>query len=236
MDELSFRRRIYADPNDSESDIVAACQQDKQKAKFKSEMLEFDKLLQDSLSVEVPDNLTERILLGQSIDLQQKQKRKHRLHLAMAASVAFAVGITFQMVGVSPRYDTLGDHALAHLTSEIDHIPTLASYTQEQLNVKLAHFGGEMTEQIAPIKFANFCDFDGTTSLHLVLQSGDRDVTVFIVPADSGLKSSQQFGDMNYQGETVQTRTADMVIITDRDESVGKWREQLQKSIKWQKA
>ena len=235
MDELSFRRRIYADPNDNGTDITAACQQDKQKAKFKAEMLEFDKLLQDSLQVDVPDNLTERILLGQSIDFQHKQKRKHRWHLAMAASVAFAVGITFQMVGVSPRYDTLGDHALAHLNAEIDHIPAVATYSQEQLNVKLAHFGGEMTQTVAPIKFANFCDFDGTTSLHLVLQSGDKDVTVFIVPADSGLKSSRQFSDMNYRGETIQTQSADMVIITEKDDSLEKWRNQLQKSIKWQK-
>ena len=236
MDELSFRRRIYADPNDNEPDIVTACHQDKQKAKFKADMLEFDKLLSDSLNVEVPDNLSERILLGQSIDFQRKQKRKHRLHLAMAASVAFAIGITFQMVGVSPRYDTLGDHALAHLTAEYDHIPAVATYSQEQLNVKLAHFGGEMVEKLAPIKFANFCDFDGTTSLHIVLQGPKDDVTVFIVPADSGLKSTKHFSDMKYKGETIKTHAADMVIITDKDDSVEKWRKDLQKSIKWQKA
>ena len=236
MDELTFRRRIYADPNDNGSDIQEACQQDKQKAKFKSEMQDFDQLLQASLDVKVPDNLSERILLGQSINEQRKLKRRHRIHLAMAASIIFAMGVTFQMIGVSPKYDTLGDHALAHLNAEIDHIPDVATYTQSQLNVKLAHFGGEMVESIAPIKFANFCDFDGVTSLHLVMQSGDKDVTVFIVPNTSGLKASRAFSDMTYQGETIQTQTADMVVITDKSDSLKEWKQKLNKAIKWQKA
>ncbi len=236
MDELNFRRRIYADPNDSASDINKACQEDKQLAKFRADMQDFDKQIAAAMEVTPPENLSERILLGQTIDFQRKQKQKHRVHLAIAASVAFTVGIVFQMNGVSPRYDNLSDHALAHMISEVDHIPGTATYTLEQLNSKLVHFGGEMANDIAPIKFANFCDFDGTTSLHLVFQGENGDVTVFVVPSDSGLKASDRFSDMQYHGQTVETQKASMVIITDKKQSVNNWTEKLNKAIKWQKA
>ena len=236
MDELNFRRRIYADPNDNAQDVAQACQDDKQLAKFKADMLDFDKKIETALDVPIPENLSERILLGQTLDFQRREKKKHRVHLAMAASIFFTVGIVFQMNNVTPRYDNLSEHAIAHMVSEFDHIPSQATYTRAQLNSKLAHFGGEMLEDIAPIKFANFCDFDGTTSLHLVLQGDNGDVTVFVVPSDSGLKSTRDFSDMKYHGQTVTTQKANMVIITDKNQPVKEWTDKLNKSIDWNKA
>jgi hypothetical protein len=95
MDEFTFRRRIIAEPSDSSPDVMAACQEDKNKAQFKQEMEEFDKLLARSLDITVPDKLEEKILLGQSLQYHHKQKRKQRAHLAIAASFAFALGISF---------------------------------------------------------------------------------------------------------------------------------------------
>ena len=203
MDELTFRRRIYANPDDNAQDIIDACKQDPAKAKFKAEMQQFEQSLSKALNVEVPDNLADRVLLSQSIDFQKVQKRKSRVHLAIAASVAFALGLTFQMVGVTPRHDSLAEHALAHVHAEIDHLHEEDEYSREQVNVKLASFGAEMIEQVAPIKFASFCRFGGVKSLHLVLQGDDYPVTVFIVPKNSGLKPSEAFSDPEFKGDSI---------------------------------
>lgn len=236
MDELNFRRRIYADPNDNSPEVVAACQQDKHKANFKTEMEQFDELLGKSLDIELPDKLADKILLGQSLDYQQKQKKKHRLHLAIAASIAFTVGISFQMLNNSgPKYIGAGDHALAHLQSELTHIPETANYSHAQLNAKLAYFGGEM-ENIAPIKFANFCDFDGIRSLHLVLQDNDANVTIFVVPQDSGLNSNAFFQNAQYQGHSIEHKNAKLLIVTDHKTSLQNWSKKVDKAIKWEKA
>lgn len=236
MDDLNFRRRIYADPNDNSPEVVNACQEDSSKANFKSEMQDFDLQLKQALNVETPDNLSERIILGHNLAEQRAQKRKYRVHLALAASIAFVFGISFQFIGNSPRHTTLGEHALAHLIAEVDHIPNSANYTQAQLNLKLAQFGGNLTESIAPIKFANFCDFDGVRSLHLVLQGDNGDVTIFVVPKDSGFTKTPYFDDLNYHGTTISNQRADMVIITDKNESTDRWTEKVNQSIKWQKA
>lgn len=236
MDELTFRRRIYANPDDSEQDIVEACQQDPAKAKFKSDMQKFDDSLTRALNIDVPDNLADRVLLSQTIDFQQAQKRKSRVHLALAASVAFTIGLTFQMFGISPKHDSLGEHALAHVHAEISHLHDDSRYTMEQLNVKLASFGAQMKSDIAPIKFANYCYFGGVKSLHVVLEGDEHPVTVFFVPTGTGMPNTEEFSDQEFHGESVQFQQAEMLIVTDKNDPVDKWRSKLSDAIVWEKA
>lgn len=236
MDELTFRRRIYANPDDNGQDVIDACQQDPAKAKFKSDMQQFDDNLSKALDIPVPDNLADRVLLSQTIDFQQAQKRKSRLHLAIAASVAFTIGLTFQMVGISPRHDSLGEHALAHVHAEMDHLHENDLYSTDQLNLKLASFGAQMMSEVAPIKFANYCYFGGVRSLHVVLQGENHPVTVFFVPPGSGMKNTDAFSDGEFQGESIQFEQADMLIVTDKDDSVNNWRRKLSNAIEWEKA
>lgn len=235
MDELTFRRRIYANPDDNEQDIIEACKQDPAKAKFKAEMQAFDKSIASALNVEAPDNLADRVLLSQTIDFQKAQKKKSRVHLALAASVAFAIGLTFQMVSFSPRHDSLAEHALAHVHAEANHLHEDDLYSQQDVNLKLASFGAEFTEQIAPIKFASFCRFGGVKSLHLVLEGDEYPVTVFIVPDDSGLKQSESFSDNEFKGDAIQMQNADMLIVTDKNDSLEKWRNKVQTAIRWKR-
>ena len=234
MDEVTFRRRIYTNPNDSDKDICEACQQDTNKAKFKKDLQQFDQSLISALNVDVPENLADRILLSQSIDFQKAQKRKNRVHLAIAASIAFTIGITFQMFGLSPRHDTYAQHAIAHVEAESQHLHEDDVYSTSQLNAKLAHYGGEVLTELAPITFASFCRFGGIKSLHIVLQGETHPVTVFILPKQSGLQNTGPFKSEDYQGNTIQLKNADMLIVTDKNDSPLQWQQKLNKAIKWQ--
>ncbi|MAI64029.1 MAG: hypothetical protein CL600_03965, partial [Alteromonas sp.] len=57
MDDLEFRRRIYADPETSDSDLIAAANTDEKKRSFWHEQKQMDKKLKQALKVEVPDDL-----------------------------------------------------------------------------------------------------------------------------------------------------------------------------------
>jgi hypothetical protein len=234
MDEFTFRRRIIAEPSDSSPDVMAACQEDKNKAQFKQEMEDFDKLLARSLDISVPDKLEEKILLGQSLQYHHKQKRKQRAHLAIAASFAFALGISFSLFNKEQQYFDTGQHALAHLQDELSHIPETADYTQAQLNAKLAQFGGEM-RTIAPVSFANFCDFDGIKSLHIVMKTPSGDVTIFVVPKHSNLRTEPQFANERYQGQSREYRNANVMVVTNYETSISDWSNKVNEAIKWQK-
>ena len=54
MDELEFRRRIYADPETTDSDVVEAAKADDNKRHFWNEQKQLDKQLKQALKVDVP--------------------------------------------------------------------------------------------------------------------------------------------------------------------------------------
>ena len=54
MDDLEFRRRIYADPKHQDSELKQAMLQDPAKRKFPEHMQQFDNQIEDALKIDVP--------------------------------------------------------------------------------------------------------------------------------------------------------------------------------------
>ena len=236
MDELTFRRRIYADPQDSGADIKEACISDPKKAKFKAELLDFDEKINRAMFVDVPDNLAERILLNKHIQNQNNIAKKRKTHWLVAASVIFSVGLGSVFFNINKSTNQLVTHALMHMQSELDHIPTEGSYTLAQVNAKLAEFGGTLIDNIGTIKFVSFCRFEGTRSLHIVMTDEGKDVTVFVVPKSSGLLAQSDINDGNYYGTSVSEANADLVVITPDSSTANSLKQKLISKINWQKA
>lgn len=67
MDDLEFRRRTIAQPNDLEKELLEFAKESSQRQSFINDMKDFDKQIQDALDIPVPDNLAERILLNTSL-------------------------------------------------------------------------------------------------------------------------------------------------------------------------
>ena len=62
MDELEFRRRIYADPETTDSDVVEAAKEDEKKRHFWNEQKKLDQQLKQALKVDVPDDLANKLI------------------------------------------------------------------------------------------------------------------------------------------------------------------------------
>ena len=233
MDDLTFRKRIYANPHDNEQDIVDACGSDSTKAKFKSDMKMFDTQLKQALNVKAPENLAEKILLSQSIDSQKGATKRTKIHLAIAASVAVFVGVLTSKFGLLGDYNTVGQYALAHNNAEINHAHEHNHYNSEQISAQLAVFGGEVIDSLPDISFAGICYFARIKSLHLVFQGDKHPVTVFLIPNKTGLQQSPVFSDNEYNGETININDNQLLIITHKDETKKDWGKELTQSIKW---
>ncbi|GAA0291761.1 DUF3379 domain-containing protein [Psychrosphaera haliotis] len=236
MDDLTFRRRIYADPQDSDSDIKSACSADSKKAKFRAEMMGFDDKLKNALMIDVPENYADRVLLNKHLNSKNNKSKISTVRWAVAASIIFAVGISTSILYPLKNTTMLISHAISHMESELDHIPTNSNYTLEQVNAKLAEFGGTLVDNIAAIKFVSFCRFEGTRSLHIVMSDKGEDVTVFIVPKDSGLSSQSTVSQNRYVGTSLSNKFADMVVITAEKSSAEDWKKRISSKINWQKA
>lgn len=235
MDDLQFRRSIYADPKTTDADIRAAIEADPAKQKFAQELETLDDKTLAALNVPVPENLSEKLILRQSLASHQQQKRKSRVRLAMAASVAFAMGVTFTFLQFSSAYTNVGDYAIAHVNHEAKYFSNdgEANVTLASLNKKMASFNGSFNENFGELMMADFCRFDGMKSLHLVFKGESSPVNIFIVPNSDHLEFSSSFQGEDLRGSAINFNKSNIIVVGDEAESLKQWQERIAKNVRW---
>ncbi|SHI08980.1 DUF3379 family protein [Ferrimonas marina] len=212
MDELEFRRRIYAEPNSKDTELKHAAGEAPGRDAFWQELQALDAQIGQAAKIPVPDDLADRLLLQQNLVVHKQQKRRHRWQLAAAASVAFAVGLTFTLN--QRTQNDLGTHALAHVAHEEGFVDTIdEGVTLTALNTKLAALGGRMDSMPGQIYYANFCDFDGIRSLHVVMGSEQGRVTLFYIPKEGNQRLPERFANDRYQGLGSDNSNVHMAVI-----------------------
>jgi len=235
MDDLQFRRAIYADPNTQDAEVLAAQRQDVSKQKFAKDISLLDARIKQALEVPVPNDLCNKLILRQTLASHQVQKRKTRFHLALAASVAIVGGLILNFMQFSNAYHTLGDYALAHVYYEKDSIANNANdqVTLTSLNKKMAAFDGNFSKKLGKLLFADYCRFDGMKSLHLVYQGKTSPVTVFIVPKNEQLGLSTAFNDEQLFGSSMEFKDNNIIIVADKNESLDVWQKNISETVSW---
>jgi hypothetical protein len=235
MDDLKFRRAIYANPNSQDADVLAAQQQDANKMQFAKEICLLDERIKQALHVPVPDDLCNKLILRQTLATHQVQKRKKRVHLALAASVAIVGGLILNFMQFSSAYHNLGDYALAHVYHEegsfANNETNLVSLTS--LNQKMAAFEGNFSKSLGKLIFADYCRFDGMKSLHLVYQGKTSPVTVFIVPKNEQLDFSTDFNDKKLFGSALEFNSSNVIVVADKNESLDQWQQNISETVNW---
>ncbi|OUR61988.1 hypothetical protein A9Q74_05885 [Colwellia sp. 39_35_sub15_T18] len=235
MDDLQYRRSIYADPTCQDEDILAAQQADPAKKEFAQDLIQLDERLKRAMQVPVPDGLCEKLILRQTLASHQQKKRKSRVHLALAASVAIIAGLAVNYLQFSSSFTNLGDYALAHVYHEQDDFSNddknLVSLTS--LNQKMIAFNGSFEQSLGQLISADYCRFDGMKSLHLVFKGITDTVTVFVVPKNEQLAFSQYFSDSKLQGESIGFKNTNVIVIADKNESLSQWQRAISDNITW---
>lgn len=235
MDDLQYRRSIYADPTSQDKAIIAAQNADPAKKQFAQELCQLDEKIKQAMQIPVPDDLGNKLLLRQTLASHQQEKRKTRIHLALAASVAIVAGLVVNYLQFSNSYTNLGDYALAHVYHEENAFSnddnTRVSLTS--LNKKMTTFNGSFSESMGELISADYCRFDGMKSLHLVFQGLTDTVTVFVVPKKEHLAFTDKFNDEKLQGESLSFKQANILIVADKNESLSQWQRIINDNITW---
>ena len=235
MDDLQFRRMIYADPNSRDEDVLDALQDDPSKKEFAQELIQLDEKIKQAMNVPVPEDLCDKLILRQTLASHQQKKRKSRVHLALAASVAIIAGVAVNFLQFSSSYTNLGDYALAHVyheegvfSNQDENRVSLAS-----LNQKMIAFDGSFNQSLGELISADYCRFDGMKSLHLVYKGVTDTVAVFVVPKNEQLDFSENFEDKKLQGESIGFKDANIIVVADKNESISKWQKSISDNITW---
>ncbi|MGF1784625.1 DUF3379 domain-containing protein [Photobacterium swingsii] len=241
MDDLEFRRRILADPNDNSAEMIEAKNSSLVNRKLSDELLQLDTKLEKALKVDVPDDLVDRILFHQSGQTPAKPKTT-RVHLAIAASIAFAFGVfTGQFDQIISNADVtrsaeaapLGQIALSHVHDEAPFIDTIDESVQlSQVNAKLKPFGTELASLPGHVYYVNHCAFGNKNALHMVVDTPEGKVTVFVVPEQSPATAS--FNDKTMAGVVMPIKNASLIVVGDKGTDMQPVAKTIKSELQWQ--
>lgn len=233
MDDLEFRRLLYVDPNTDNPGVHKAVADDPKKKEFIKELRKLDRKMQQASQVDVPKDLASKLILRQTMESHKADKKRNRFQLALAASVAFVMGVSFTM-WQQTNLINISEHAIAHVVAEGNYaLGASENISVAQVNAKLASFGGELTDDIGQIYYANFCDFENVRSLHMVMQMGDQKVTVFVVPHKEDYDLDSQAKGSSYQSEALQFNKASLVVVGEAGVDVSKAKKTLSQKFKF---
>lgn len=232
MDELEFRRRVYANPETTDSDVIEAAKQDESKRIFWQEQIQLDKQLKQALKVDVPEELVNRLIWQQSADEFAHNKRKNRWYLALAASLAFTLGIGATMWYHQPV--SIGGQALAHMQyAELEKAHTQVPVDLNMVNAKLASFGASFNQMLDGVEVANYCHLSTVRSLHLIVETPQGKMSVFILPQRDDMAIPQEFADSHYHGESIQFNRANVMVVGDKGTDLSKLKEAVKQRIQF---
>ncbi|MBL4910409.1 MAG: DUF3379 domain-containing protein [Alteromonadaceae bacterium] len=235
MDDLQFRRNIYADPSSTDPEVIAARKADPAKQQFAEELVKLDQQIYQAMNIDVPDDLYNKLMLRQTLVSHQQQKRKNRIQLAMAASVAFAVGLSVNFAQSSNTYSDLGDYAIAHVNHEahLFNNNSNAQVSLASLNKEMSTYHASFTQSLGKLISAGECNFGGIKVLHLVYQGKTQPVTVFVVPPKSGLNFDASFSNGDLHGQAQQFKNANVIVVGDKNEQLQQWQQKIDTNITW---
>jgi hypothetical protein len=235
MDDLKFRRSLLADPNNRDDAIKAAIKSDSAKQKFSQELDTLEDKIAQAMHIPVPEDLANKLILRQTFASHQQQKRKTRVRLSMAASVALVMGLTANFMMFSSTYKNLGDYAIAHVNHEASHFSNndQPRVTLASLNEKMAKFKGSFDSTFGSLIFADYCRFDGSKSLHLVFQGQSSPVNIFILPDDEDIKFIANFANDKLQGRSLNFNHSNIIVVGDKNEPIKQWQERVSDHITW---
>lgn len=234
MDDLTFRRTIYADPNCQDKAVLEAAAADPAKQEFWNELKSLENRMQGASKVSVPDGMAHRLLLRQSIKQHATRKKRTRVHLALAASFAFVAGATFTLWQQTAEID-LGQHALAHVYHEADGfaLKVNGDVSLTDVNEDLTELGAQLAQNVGRIYFATFCRFDKVKSYHMVFEGEHGKVTVFLVPREERYRPIDRFSDDRLYGETLTLQNAHLIMVGEKGDAFDTLKSNLTQNLRF---
>lgn len=237
MDDLEFRRRLFADPNDISPEMIETRNASLANRKLSDELLSLDSKLERAMKVDVPDDLADRILFHQT-GQPDKKTYKTKAFLGLAASVVFLAGLFVgQFTGfINPATSQpkLAQMALEHIHQEspfINGIDEAVSLTQ--VNAKLTPFGTQFNDLPGHVYYVNHCGFGDQNALHMVMDTAQGKITVFLVPTDT-VSSLTTFADNNMQGVVLPAHNADLIVVGKKGLDITPVAQRLKSDLQWE--
>ncbi|MDP5291366.1 DUF3379 domain-containing protein [Oceanimonas sp. CHS3-5] len=238
MDDLEFRRRAYADPDDKSPEFLAASSANPGNRQFLDDMKAFNRKLSRALEEPVPTALPDKLMLSHLMRQPDNRTLPGWRHLAVAASVAFALGFATRFVTFSPQAvaepPSVAQVAMHHVLREMPFTHYIdEEVSLDTVNAKLRPYGTQLHDMadVGRVYYANHCMFGGGPAAHLVIQGEHDRVHVFLVPMERALQLQDSFSEDNLHGEVMPMSYNRLVVVSNRGENIHRIAEKVKASL-----
>ncbi|MBL8468602.1 MAG: DUF3379 family protein [Methyloversatilis discipulorum] len=207
---IDFRREKLADPRRlteaAEEHLIAcpACQA------FSRRVNAGERMLQQTVAVDVPDGMAERILVG------SRARTRSPLKLwALAASMVLSLGLGVQYWHAAPDRERVA-LAVEHVMHEPEALMSTRLIEPQRVAQVLESFGAEVKVPLTAVRYVKLCPVPGGTGWHIVFDTPDGPATVLLMPQkDSRVRTlTTQYRGM---GVHVEAGGQGVVAVVARD-------------------
>jgi len=253
MDELEFRRRVYANPGDLEKEVLDAATANPDLQRILDESVAFEDSLAASIAgIEIPAGLDEKLrsLANESaaadiratVSTLRAKKQSFYQYYAIAASLVLAVGIVFSLnfnAGPSSADVVFGEAVLDHLHHDISEINDItggevyAVLGLDEVNSNMVDAGARLANPNIEVRSAKPCEIiPAFQSTHLVLQGAEGAVSVILVN-NSPVDVQFSIRDDRFEGIILPMASGNMILVGEQNEDLSQYASLFAENVEW---
>lgn len=256
MDEIEFRKRVYANPREIGQDILHAASNNPALQKILDEALLMEREVSALVNnVPVPEGLAERLLalattanspVTQGREASKPSSTNFFQYYAMAASLLLALGIGAIVTlggGPSQTEVAFGSEVIQHLYHEVNRINSINDGSDlsivamptviEAMAQADSQFNDEEFLRSMPVHFARPCVvLPAFHSAHLMLE-GSRGAVNVIVINNSPVTTEFSIHDDRFQGVVVPMSDGNLILIGEQEENLDELKSMFAQNVGW---
>lgn len=211
MDDITFRRTIYADPFTNDPEVIKAAKNDPKKQAFWDETRAIEASIEEAMNIPVPEDLADKLILRQSLTRFKQEKKRQPWYLALAASVVLASVVSIKFIGSSSG--NLSTDIFAHMEHLAYEVSKYGDTDIASVNSKLASYNGKIKEGMGDIVSANYCYLNSIKSLHLIIRDEQGFISLFVLPSKFADSIEEEFNNETYTGSSFLSASAKVVVV-----------------------
>jgi hypothetical protein len=169
----------------------------------------------------VPENFADKLILRQGMDEFSQKRQKRPWYIALAASVAMVVGVSY--VTLFAGNNGLANDIYAHINHEYmnkEIAMTGQHVSQNVINEKMATFNGVLSGEIGDVLSANYCYLGTIKSLHMIIKGKTGLINLFVVDNNNSKELKEDFSTNGLVGTSFLLQSAKIIIVGDDKEQV----------------
>ena len=117
--------------------------------------------------------------------------------------------------------------------AEMETAHSLLPADLNMVNAKLASFGGSFNEMLDGVEVVNYCHLSTVRSLHLIVDTPQGKMSVFVVPERGDVTVPSEFSDEQYHGESIKMRHANVMIVGDKGADLSEMKKAVSERIQF---